>query len=158
MPEITRRRLMAALPLAATALATMPATADPADPILAHFREWATARELWARLLITDDPDGNAETPEILAAEDREDAARHAIMAIEPTTPAAVAVYAALLWDHIGNRGDLREAIPGSPHGLESRLTAAIWRCATGCQTAPPEGDMANLGEAWPEIAATISA
>lgn len=123
--------------------------------IKGHFRAWVAAREEWARLLITDDPEGNGETPEILAAQDREDAAQRAIMAIEPTTPAAIAIYAALLWDHVAD--DLRALETdenGRPVSMESHLAAAIWRAATGQQTAPPNGSMSNAAEAWPDVLA----
>ena len=128
---IDRRTLLAALPASTLALAPA-ASSTPSDPILEHYREWLDARAECKRLIYAP---GNEDlnSPELKAAEAREDAALDAMIELTPTTKEGMAAFLHIVWYF-----EVQEAerqLPEYAEQVEDPMHKAIlglWRATTG--------------------------
>lgn len=140
---LTRRNLLAALPVAGAAVAIPPlALAEEEDPILPLYRQWVAARREWYRY--ADLPDnGNWDMPESQVASDQEDAAFAAMIELTPSSMAGIAALMHVLWDLEGPvvASDSEEYLEhaGRPN---CKLMLAIWRAASGQRGLPPNEKM----------------
>lgn len=154
MKQVNRRNL-----LAGTAAVLAPTTlvvADvPDDPVLPFYRAWVAARIEWYRqvdILGT----GNSDSPECLAAQDREHVAFLEMLEVTPTTLMGIAALTNVLWDHEGPCA--REDTPQFEEECEartSRLLRGIWRASTGLDGLPLSGrfrDATALFDSRPEL------
>lgn len=130
-PAISRRTLLATMPMAGAALA-LPASASDEDPILSHYRNWLAARQEWLDLAELPG-NGNFDSPASKAVEKRDFASQERMAAITPTSSAGIAALLHLYWVEYGPYGT-----PGSEKLIEQceerphKLILEIWRGVTG--------------------------
>lgn len=135
---LSRRALLAGLPIAATTLAAPALAGEAEDPILPYYREWIAATREW--LSYAELPgNGNWDMPASRAAAARIDAAFFAMIEMTPVSMAGIAALAHVIWDSEGPSGfhDSSKFVeecaePGN------KLMLAIWRAASGESGLPP--------------------
>ncbi len=135
--SVSRRAFVTGAPLALLPGAAAGGEADDAR-LLALCREYFAAVRECDRLVRLPG-NGDMDTPECVAALERQHAALEAVSGVTPRTMAGIAALAEVLWHFngpcflVGTEGFAEEiAAP------ENRLLAAIWRGASGRDGIPP--------------------
>lgn len=118
-------------------LALAHAPTSDEDPILPLYREWWASRLHWNELV---EMDASWESPEVKAAEAREDAAFLAIIEMTPSTLEGIAAMAHVLFQDYGpqTRRDLEAEYLVESEWPQNKMIAAIWRAASKKQGLPP--------------------
>lgn len=128
---ISRRTILAALP-SATLCPGGAASANPTDPILAHYREWLDARAERKRLAYAPGNE-SLDSPELKAAEVREDAALDQMIGLTPTTTEGIAALLHAIWSF--EVPELERNVPEYAEQVDDPVHKAIlgiWRATTG--------------------------
>lgn len=132
--QLTRRAALCAAPVA---LIPLPALSATDDPILPLYQEWRAARAEWFRHY--DLPgNGNWDSPESMAAANRETRAFYAMADMTPVSMEGIALLACVLWDAEGPASLNDDVYAEECRTPKNRLIASIWRAASGQSGLPP--------------------
>jgi hypothetical protein len=131
-PGMTRRNLLAALPVSGLA-AALPQVAPAAtpDPVVVAYQEWLAARREWREL---SELPGNEDfdDPRSLAADEHERVAMFAMLQNDPTSLEGIGALAALLWSDISHGCTDPSQFKHHPNFIECLTVEAIWKACTG--------------------------
>lgn len=134
----SRRALLKGLPAAAGAAMLAPGALEAAepDPVVVFYHEWLDARREW-RALAELPENANFDSPEMLAAQDREFRAQDDMCTHRATSREGIAALVALAWVYTGPSSTDPEIYEEEASSVESRALRAAWKACTGQEGYP---------------------
>lgn len=136
-PGLSRRNLLAALPLSGLA-AALPqvAPAQTPDPAVIAYAEWIEARRQCLSLAQAE-AHQDMNTPEYIEADKRERRAEANLLEAAPTSLAGIGALAAFAWSEVRPQTDDPEKFDFLANSHQCQAVLAIWRACTGQEGYP---------------------
>lgn len=136
-PGLSRRNLLAALPVSGLA-AALPQVglAQTPDPAVIAYDEWIEARRECNRLAYTEAHE-SMDTPEYIEADKRERRAEIDLLEAVPTSLAGIGALAAFAWTEVRPQTTDPEQFEWLANDHRCQVVLAIWRTCTGQEGYP---------------------